>query len=307
MFFLQLPDVDVDKIIEADSVAKVNFADKVHHLMDMSPDDIIRAIITWGLELVWKIFVALVIYYAGRWIIRRIKRILTGVFKRRKVDSSLQTFLLNTVSISLTIILIIIIIDILGLDTTGFLALLASAGLAIGMALSGTLQNFAGGVMVLLLKPYRVGEYIETQGYEGTVKTIQLFNTHILTPENQTIIIPNGTISTSTIKNFVREPNRRAQWMIPIDYADDYEQTKEAIAAILESEPRVLKEPTYGIVLHTFGDSAIMVRVRAWAEYGDYWSVYYDLNARFFAELPAKGVNFPYNQLDVKIKNDKES
>lgn len=304
MFFLQLPGVDVDKIAAADSTAKMKVDQWLHRVMDMTPEEIMSSAITGTLEVIWKIIVALVVYYIGRWIIRRVQRIIGRIFKRRKVDDSLQIFLQNSVNVLLTIILLIIIVDILGFNTTGFVAILASIGLAIGMALSGTLQNFAGGVMVLLLNPYRNGDYIETQGYEGTVKNIQLFNTVIRTPENQNVIIPNGTISTSTIKNYTREPTRRAQWIIPMDYGDNFEEAKEAIIDILEADPRVLKEPSYSVVLYSFDDSYISIRIRAWAQYSEYWAMYFDVNARFFADLPSRGVNFPYNQLDVTIKSE---
>ena len=170
-----------------------------------------------------KIAIALAVFFIGKWIINRIYHFISKAFIRRNVELSLRTFLLSLIRIILMLILIVIVIGILGINTSSFLAIFASAGLAIGMALSGTLQNFAGGVMILLFKPYKVGDFIEAQGYSGTVKEIQIFNTILNTPDNKTIIIPNGGLSTGSLNNYSKEGRRRVDWKIGIAYGDDFD------------------------------------------------------------------------------------
>ena len=176
-----------------------------------------------------KIAIALAVFFIGKWIINRIYHFISKAFIRRNVELSLRTFLLSLIRIILMLILIVIVIGILGINTSSFLAIFASAGLAIGMALSGTLQNFAGGVMILLFKPYKVGDFIEAQGYSGTVKEIQIFNTILNTPDNKTIIIPNGGLSTGSLNNYSKEGRRRVDWKIGIAYGDDFDTARKAI------------------------------------------------------------------------------
>ena len=190
-----------------------------------------------------KVMIAIVVFYLGRFIIRKIYKWIFNMMTRRKVDPSLTTFTLSLVKIILYFILVVTIVGILGIETSSFIAIFASAGVAIGMALSGTLQNFAGGVLILLLKPYRVGDYIETQGYAGTVKSIQLFNTFINTIDNKTVIIPNGVLSTTSINNYSSEQYRRVDWSVSLSYGTDAAAAKKAIMDILMSDPqrRVVK------------------------------------------------------------------
>ncbi|MBO4944139.1 MAG: mechanosensitive ion channel [Muribaculaceae bacterium] len=238
---------------------------------------------------------------------------------RRRVDASLATFILSMLRIVLYFILIIIVIGIIGINTSSFLALFASAGVAIGMALSGTLQNFAGGVLILLLKPYRVGEYIEAQGFSGTVKEIQIFHTIINTPDNKLIIIPNGGLSTGSINNWSRETQRRVSWNISLAYGDDVARAKKVILEMLNSDPRVATthensgtravipdilpqaDRNAAVFLDQLGDSAIVIQARAWTRTSDYWGLYYDMNERFYTELPKHGFHFPFPQLDVHL------
>ena len=212
--------------IVADSTHKEKIAEKLTALSHMSGEEVISMIIRGALDISARILIALVILAIGRWIIRYLKNILRKMLTKREVDASLKSFLMSLVSISLTLFLIITIISILGIDTTSFVAIFASAGLAIGMALSGTLQNFAGGVMILIFKPFHVGDFIEAQGQTGTVKEIQLFNTIINTPDNKTIMIPNGGISTGIINNYSKENRRRVEWTFGIGYGDDYDKAR---------------------------------------------------------------------------------
>jgi len=273
-------------------------------LKGLSFNDAISKIANSFVDFAFKLLIAVVVFYVGRFIIRKLNHFLHSIFIRKNVDASLSTFILSFTQILLYFILLVTIIGILGIETSSFLALFASAGVAIGMALSGTLQNFAGGVLILLLKPYRVGDYIEAQGFAGTVKEIQMFHTIITTPDNKSILIPNGGLSTSSVNNYSREPKRRVDWSVGISYGDDFANASAQIIRILESDPRVLKDsdaekPFVGI--SELGDSAVNLTVRAWTKSSDYWGLYFEMYRRFYAELPALGVNFPFPQLDVHL------
>ncbi len=254
---------------------------------------------------VLKIIAAIIVYFIGRWFIKHVQRLMDAAFERRDVDPSLRSFLKSLVKILFYIILILCVVPFFGIEVTSIVALLASAGLAIGMALSGTLQNFAGGVMILLLKPYRVGDFISAQGQSGTVKDIHLFSTQVHTPDNQTIYIPNGAISTSIIDNYSTAELRRVDFKISLAYGDDFDVAKEAILAIVNADERILREPAEPLVaLSELADSSINIVVRVWTTNPNYWGVYFHLNERFYKELPTKGLNFPFPQMDVHIKQN---
>ncbi len=251
------------------------------------------------------IVIAVIVFYIGRWIINRIHNLVARIFERRQVELSLRTFLLSLIRIILTLVLIVIVIGLLGIPTSSFLALFASAGLAIGMALSGTLQNFAGGVMILLFKPYKVGDFIEAQGYSGTVKEIQIFNTILNTADNQTIIIPNGSLSTGSMKNYSKENRRRVDWTVNISYGDDYDTARQVILELLANDKRVLGDPAPFVVLSKLNDNAIEIVVRVWTASENYWGVYFEFNEQVYKQFGDRGLHFPFPQLDVHIQNEK--
>lgn len=206
----------------------------------VSLDDLINRIATTLVDFAIHLAVAILVFYTGKFIIKKLYTFTAGIMVRRKVDKSLTTFVLSLVNMVLYFILVVTVIGILGINTTSFIAIFASAGVAVGMALSGTLQNFAGGVLILLLKPYKVGDYIEAQGYAGVVKEIQIFSTIITTPDNKSIIVPNGPLSTGSINNWSREEYRRIDWTVSISYGDDVAHAREVILDILASEPRIV-------------------------------------------------------------------
>lgn len=288
----------------ADTLHKDILAQKIQTLSQMSTEELTSMVIKWVLNLSARVLIALAIFFIGRWIIRYLRKLLRRMMERRAVEASLKSFLLNLVSITLTLFLIIVIIGILGIDTTSFVAIFASAGLAIGMALSGTLQNFAGGVMILIFKPFRVGDFIEAQGQTGTVKEIQLFNTVINTTDNKTIMIPNGGISTGIINNYSKESLRRVEWTFGIGYGDDYDLAKATIASMLDQDARVLKDPAYFIAVSSLGDSSVNIVVRAWTSTGDFWSVFFDMNEKVYKQFPIVGLNIPYPQMDVHLHQE---
>ena len=343
-------------------------------LKGLSFDDAITTISNGIVQFSFRLLIAALVFYFGKFLIRKLFDVVRKIMEANEVDASLMTFILSLVKIVLYFILIIIVVGILGIETSSFLALFASAGVAIGMALSGTLQNFAGGVLILLLKPYKVGDYIEAQGFAGTVKEIQIFHTVINTPDNKTIIIPNGGLSTGSINNYSFESYRRVDWKIGLCYGCDYLKAKELFRQILLSDDRVvvntlqedmekrkqkmeemhieqpendcppddpdceeenlsfwqkllhrnrkkkekLKEkiirkttitpsnnlnisrPPF-IAIFELADSSVNFVIRAWTHQSNYWDLYFDMNERFYKELPENGLEFPFPQLDVHI------
>lgn len=271
------------------------------------PGSALKDLIGWALHAAVVMIAAALVFIIGRWVIKKLLGGMHRIFERRKVDSSVATFIVSFTRVVLYIALILGAIGILGVQTTSFVAILAAAGFAVGMALSGTLQNFAGGVMILLLKPYRVGDYITAQGQEGSVKSIQLFNTILTTIDNKTIVLPNGPVSTGIIMNFSTEETRRIEWVVGINYGDDFALAQTIIRQILDNDKRVLRQPDYTIEINKLADSAVNVVVRAWVKSADYWNVYFDINSRIYKTLPEKGLHFPYPQMDVHITQNNGS
>ncbi len=273
---------------------------------NVSLDVFLTKMIDLGISVGSKILLAIVVFLVGRWIVRRLNKLLAKILEKRHVEASLSTFVKSLVNITLTLLLIIVVIGVLGIETSSFIALFASAGVAIGMALSGTLQNFAGGVMILLFKPFKVGDTIEAQGQSGTVREIQIFNTILATPDNKIIIIPNGGLSTGLMKNYSREATRRVDWEFGIAYGDDYTKAKAVIARLLDADGRVLKDPAYFIALTSLGESSVNIVVRAWVNAGDYWGVYFDMNEKVYKTFAEENLNIPFPQLDVHLHGKAE-
>ncbi len=268
---------------------------------NVSMDVFLSKMVDLGIAVGSKILFALLVLVVGRWIVRRLNKLLNRILTKREVEASLTTFVRSLVSITLNLLLIIVIIGILGIETSSFIALFASAGVAVGMALSGTLQNFAGGVMILLFKPFRVGDFIEAQGQSGTVREIQIFNTILTTSDNKVIIIPNGGLSTGLMKNYSKEATRRVDWEFGIAYGDDYTKAKAVLSRLLDAETRVLKDPAYFIALTSLGESSVNIVVRAWVNASDYWGVYFDMNEKVYKTFAEENLNIPFPQLDVHL------
>ena len=233
-----------------------------------------------------------------------INKLVRRILTKRDFDPSVKTFVGSLVNVTLMILLIISVVGALGVQTTSFAALLASAGVAVGMALSGNLSNFAGGLIILLFKPYKVGDYIESQGVGGTVREIQIFHTILLTPDNKNIYIPNGSLSSGVVTNFGKEPTRRVDWTFGVEYGSDYEHVKSVIESVLAQDARILNEPAPFIALSALADSSVNVVVRAWVKSPDYWGVYFDTNKAIYATFNARGIGFPFPQLTVHQAKD---
>ncbi|MDE5972923.1 MAG: mechanosensitive ion channel [Muribaculaceae bacterium] len=267
-------------------------------------NDFLHTMINSSVSFVIHLAIAVVVFYVGRWIISRLYRWVHNLLNKRKADQSLTTFLLSLVRITLYFLLIVVVIGILGIETSSFIALFASAGVAIGMALSGTLQNFAGGVLILLLKPYKVGDFIEAQGFTGTVKEIQIFSTILTTGDNKSIIIPNGPLSTGSINNYSREEKRRVDWTVSIAYGSDYQKAVETVKNLLAANPAVITDgssPAPMVEISALAASSVDLTVRAWVKSADYWDVFFGMNRAMLTALPAAGVQFPFPQLDVHM------
>ncbi len=278
-----------------------------------------------------KVLAALAIFVIGWWLIGLVKKALTRVFTRRKVEPTLASFVGSFVTISLTVLVIIISISTLGVNTTSLAALLAAGGMAIGMALSGTVQNFAGGIMLLAFKPFKAGDFIEAQGHSGKVIEVNITSTKLLTTDNRVVILPNGALSNGTINNITGRPLRRVEWEVSVSYGVDAAACKKAILDIVNSDKQVLQAntnmhalykkmniskyqlstvnykmdaiPAPFVALKSLNANDITFVVRAWVESSDYWDVFFRLQERFYTELPPQGFTFAYPHVDVTMLN----
>lgn len=266
-------------------------------------DTIWEKLINLSTTLGSKLLAAIVIFLVGRWIIKRLKRLVCNILEKRHVEASLSTFTRSLVNITLNFLLILMVVGTLGVETSSIIALFASIGVGVGMALSGTLQNFAGGIMILLFKPFKVGDFIEAQGQSGTVKEIQIFNTILTTPDNKIIIVPNGGLSTGITQNYSKEATRRVDWQFGIAYGDSYDKARKVIEQLLNADNRILKNPDYFIALTSLGDSSVNIVVRAWVNAPDYWGVYFDMNEKIYKTFATENINIPFPQLDVHLVN----
>ena len=282
---------------------KESLAQKAEQLASIDFGNVMTTLINQGARVVFNIIIALVVYYVGRWIIKRVVKIIDKICEKKSVEISLKKFLLNLSRAVMYILLVTVIIGLIGLDMTSFIAIFASAGLAVGMALSGTLQNFAGGVMILAFRPFKVGDFIEAQGQSGTVKEISLFCTIINTLDNKTIIVPNGGLSTGIVNNYSKEPIRRVDLTVSISYGDDYQLARSVITELIESDTRIKQTPAPFIGLSTLNQSSVDIAVLLWVDAADYAGVKFSMNERIYKTLPERGLNFPYPHLDVNVIN----
>ena len=294
---------DTAAVSELESAARETLQHITTTPIEQLIPEFIDSIIKFGI----KVLIALLIYVVGAWLIRKIRGLLRKIFERRQTDKAIASFVESFTSISLTIILVIITVGTLGVNTTSLAALLAAGGIAIGMALSGTVQNFAGGIMILVFKPFKAGDFIETEnGYSGTVSEVNIFSTKLTTTDNRLIIIPNGSLSNGTVNNYSGNRMRRIEWLVGVEYGTDSEQVKNALKEIVAGESRTLYTATGAPAdplseVNALLDSAVQYVVRIWVKSEDYWPVYYRLNEQIYTILPQKGIDFPFPQLDVRM------
>ena len=274
--------------------------------LDQLLPELLKEAINFGI----KVLVALLVYFIGAWLIKKIRQMLHRIFEKRKTEKAIASFVESLTSISLMIILVIITVGTLGINTTSLAALLAAGGLAIGMALSGTVQKSAGGIMLLVFKPFKAGDFIETQdGYSGTVTDVNIVSTKLTTTDNRIIVIPNGSLSNGTINNYSMNTMRRVEWLVGVEYGTDAEEVKNVLKGIVDGEKRILYTGTGApadplIAVNALKDSAVEYVVRVWVKKEDYWDVYYRLNEEIYTVLPSKGINFPFPQMDVHISQN---
>ena len=264
--------------------------------------DSIPGLITFGLE----VLAALVAFFIGRLVIKWIRKIVRRSFERSEADKGVEQFVDSLLKYGLYGILIFCLISSLGFDTTSVAALLASSGVAIGLALQGSLSNFAGGVLILLLKPFVVGDYIieDTNGKEGTVKEIQIFHTILATVDNRIIYVPNGALSSNAITNYSKQDMRRAEWVFGVEYGEDYEKVKAVLERIIAADERILTTPAPFIGLGALSASSVDIKVRVWTKTENYWDVYFDMNKIVYDTFNKEGIGFPFPQLTVHQAKD---
>ncbi len=252
-----------------------------------------------------KFIMAIVVLLIGFYVIKVITNTSKKVMKKRDVDESLRSFLGTLINITLKVGLIVSVMGMVGIEMTSFIAILGAAGLAVGMALSGTLQNFAGGVMLLLFKPFKVGDFIEAQGFKGVVKEIQIFNTILTTVDNRIVIIPNAPLSTGAMVNYSAEKQRRVDFTFGIGYGDDIDKAKAVLRKIIDADARILKTPEAFIAVSELADSSVNFAVRVWVDGADYWGVFFDLNENVKKTFDKENISIPFPQRDLHVFNEK--
>lgn len=266
------------------------------------------AIMAWlsdyGMEYAFRFLGAIVVLIIGLWVVKLLSNRISKTLDKTDITPALRTFIKSMLSITLKIILFISILGMVGVQMTTFIAMLTAASLAVAMAFNGTLSNFAGGIMILFFKPFKIGDFITAQGYSGTVKEIQIFVTILVTPDNKTILIPNGPLSNNALTNFSTQDKRRCDWTFGIGYGDNYDKAKEMIMGLIKEDSRILNEPAEPfIALGALADSSVNITVRVWVNPADYWDVFFEMNEKFYKVAEKHNINIPFPQLDVHINN----
>lgn len=268
-------------------------------------DTFLTSAIAWAPKIITAVISAFLIYLVGSWMIRMIKRLVGKAFKRRNMEPSLQLFLLNIINWGLNILLFIVVVTQLGVQTSAFVAMIGAAGLAVGLALQGSLTNFAGGILILLLKPFKIGDFISaSSGVSGTVNAIDVFHTRLITPQNQLIVIPNGEISNKSITNYTQLGTRKTWFDIGVSYNADLKQAKEILLEAIHQNEYALKEPAPQVVVTELGDSAVNLSVRVMTTNENFWAMNEELIIACKAALDKAGIEIPFPQRDVHVFNN---
>lgn len=262
-------------------------------------DQLIHQAISMGMEAGKSLLLAVVIFIVGRYAIKFINKFVARMLERRNVEPTVQSFLKSFVNITLIILLVIMVVGTLGVNTTSLAALLASAGLAVGMALSGNLQNLAGGIILLFLKPFKVGDFIEAQGVSGVVKAIQIFHTILTTTDNKELFVPNGALSSGNITNFSKNELRRVDFTISVEYGSEVDKVKRVTLELVQQDKRIVADPAPFIAVKELADSSVDFVLRVWTTAPEYWNVFFDMNERIYTEFNKRGIGFPFPQLQI--------
>lgn len=259
----------------------------------------IQGLLDSGVHVGLRLLGAVVTFVVGRYLIKWLNRLFSSMLQRRRFDPSVQSFLKSLINILLMVMLFLAILGQLGIELTGFAALIASAGVAIGMALSGQLQNIAGGIIVLLFRPYKVGDYISSSGIEGTVMEIQIFHTVVVTADNKVVYVPNGSMSSAMVTNYNRMDKRRVEWVFGVEYGEDLRRVRQVLNDCIVGDKRILTDPKPFIELAELASSSVDVKVRVWVPTADYWNVYFEFNAVVYEAFNEAGIGFPYPHLTI--------
>ncbi len=263
-----------------------------------NPEMVIKILVDFG----FKLFGGIVALVIGFWIVGRFKAGLMRIMERRNVDPSLRTFLRSFLSIALKILVIITVLGMIGVQMTSFIAMLGAAGLAVGLALQGTLQNVAGGVIILIFKTLRVGDVIESGSYIGTVREIQMMYTLLNTFDNRVVTIPNSALATGSLINYSKMPERRVDWVFSISYGDSYAKAESILKRLIEADARILTEPEPFIALQRLNTSSVDIVVRCWTKQDDFWPVFFEMNRRVYEIFTREGLTIPFPQMDVHLR-----
>ena len=299
-----VPSEDITSKVDTAKIAARDFAEA----LASNPSEALHQLGVEAIHFGLKLLLAIVIYMVGAWIIRLVKRAMTRMFEKRKTDKTVSSFVSSFTSVILTIALIVLTISTLGVNTTSLAALLAGGGVALGMALSGTLQNFSGGLLILAFKPFKVGDFIEAQGYAGTVTEMSIISTRLTLPDNRSVIIPHGTLANGNINNYSKNPVRRLEWKVSLEYGVDAEACKAKLLEIAVADPRVVDSSEKGAqdpfaAVSSLGDSSVEFVLRAWVKSADYWPAFFAVNDAIYKQLPEAGFHFPFPQMDIHIKS----
>lgn len=290
MIFLQI----IDPAKKTEEVAKQLASGNSEYLSELA-----RKGVDLAIEGGKSILIAVVIFFVGKLLISFVNRMVDHMMQRRKIEPTIQTFMRSLLNVLMMILLGITVISALGVNTTSFAALLASAGVAVGMALSGNLQNLAGGIVILLFRPYKVGDYIEALGTGGVVNAIQIFHTIILTPDNKKIYLPNGAMSSGNITNFSSEETRRIDFNVGVVYGEDSERVRQVLLELFAAEERILQEPAPVVFLKDLGASSVNFTARVWVRTPDYWDVFFAVSERIYSEFNKRGISFPFQTITI--------
>ena len=270
-------------------------------------DQALEMLQTTGLEFGKNLVIAIVIFFVGKWIVALVVRALRMAMQKADVDKTLETFVANLLRMGLMVFVIIAAINQLGIQTASLVAVLAAAGLAVGLALQGSLSNFASGVLIVLFRPYKVGDWIEGAGISGAVEEVQILTTVLKTGDNKRIIVPNSQIMGSTITNYSANDTRRVDLTIGVSYDDDLDKVRGELEALMAADERILKDPAWTIAVSELADSSVNFAVRPWVKTADYWGVYFDLTEAVKKRFDQTGISFPFPQQDVHIYNTSQS
>ena len=269
----------------------------------MDVDSIIQKLVDLAIVYGPKLILAILTLIVGLWVIKMIGRGIKHMADKREVDETLKPYMINISKTVLKVLLFVSVLGMIGIEMTSFIAILGAAGLAVGMALSGTLQNFASGIMILLFKPFKVGDFVELAGYSGSVSEIQIFNTILKTGDNRTIIIPNNEVAGKSMVNYSTEPQRRVDMIFGIGYSDDIDKARNIIEDILKADERILEDPAHFIAVSELADSSVNFSVKAWCNSGDYWGIYHDMQENVKKRFDEAGISIPFPHQDIYIHN----